>query len=110
MRLLILLGSFCRFSERIALLPVLLFSAFWKLVGGAIITKCQMSIMQREIFQTHPLQDRGRFNKFGAQSLLGRSDIHCRESSSETAMMRGKFFSEVEQAELMLRNPDKYYI
>lgn len=69
-----------------------------------------MSIMQRLIFQTHTLQDRGRFNKFGAQSVLGHSDIHCREGSSETAMMRGKFFSEVEQAELMFRNPDKYFI
>lgn len=88
--------------------PVLLFSAFWKLIGGAIITKCQMPVMQRQIFHCSTVEV--DFNEFGAQSVLGNAESSCREGNCETGVMRETFFSEVEQAEVMLRNPEKYYI
>lgn len=109
--LLVLLGSFCRFSEGMLFFfffPVLLFSAFWKLIGGAIITKCQMPVMQRQIFHCSTVEV--DFNEFGAQSVLGNAESSCREGNCETGVMRETFFSEVEQAEVMLRNPEKYYI
>lgn len=67
-----------------------------------------MPVMQRQIFHCSTVEV--DFNKFGAQSGLGNAESSCREGNCETGVMRETFFSEVEQAEVMLRNPEKYYI
>lgn len=62
------------------------------------------------ISRSLPPQDRGRFIKFSAQSGLGstgKTEGSCREGTSEIEIMRMKFFSEVEQAEVMLGNHEK---
>lgn len=52
-------------------------------------------------------------NKFGAQSGLGsarNTEGSFREGSGETGVIRKRFFNEVEQAEVMLGNHEKYHV